>query len=386
MKLIEVVAVYPPYRGGIGTVAAQNAHMTQRVGMDVIVATPMHPTLGNNVTSDEIQDGVRIIRLRPFLSYGNAAIMRGLFSILVQSDIIHLHYPFIGSEWIVVLAGLVHKKKIVVTYHMDLVGKGIFRVIFKIYLLIFLPLIVRTAKHIFVTSMDYAKHSKLKKYLNTKKELFSELPCSVDVDVFLPREKKNCILSRHGITTDSQIILFVGGLDRAHYFKGVSLLIQVCSQLFPIHPNTHLIIVGDGDRRQEYEQQSEKLGITERIHFAGSVSDAELPQYYACADVCTLPSVDSSEAFGIALIEALACGKPVVATDLPGVRSVVRHGVDGLLVAPSNVEELRSALSTLLSDEQLRARMGISARDRVQRCYSTDVVGREFISEITSVV
>ncbi len=384
MKLIEVVAVYPPYRGGIGTVAAQNAHMAQRAGMDVIVATPMHPSFGKDVVSDEMQDGVHIMRLKPFLSYGNAAIMRGLFPILKQSDIIHLHYPFIGSEWIVVLAGLVHKKKIVVTYHMDLVGTGIFRYFFKLYSLIFLPLIVHVARHIFVTSLDYAKHSKLKKYLNTKKEMFSELPCSVDANVFLPGEKMNGILSRHKIAADSRIILFVGGLDRAHYFKGVSLLLEVCSQLFPIHPNVHLIIVGEGDCRKEYERQSRELGIAERTHFAGSVSDAELPQYYACADVCTLPSIDSSEAFGIALIEALACGKPVVATDLPGVRSVVRNGVDGLLVTPSSAEELRSALSTLLSDEQLRARMGIAARDRVQRCYSTDMVGREFISILTS--
>ncbi|MEK7648535.1 MAG: glycosyltransferase family 4 protein [Patescibacteria group bacterium] len=385
MKLIEVVAVYPPYRGGIGTVAQQNARMAAKEGFDVTIATPLYPSLDKKVAAVEFDGGVKVKRLNPSVSYGNAAVMRGLLRPLLQADVIHLHYPCIGNEWLVLLAGYVWRKKIVVTYHHDLVGKGLFRCIFKLYTFLFLPLTLRIARRVFVTSWDYAQQSYLKKYLSKRKQLFSELPCAVDTTIFYPRQKDSSILSRYSIKATDRVVVFVGGLDSAHYFKGVSLLIQVFSKHFSTMNNTHLVIVGDGDCKEEYERQSKLLDCEGNIHFAGSVVSDELPLYYAIADVFVLPSIDSSEAFGIAIIEAQACGKPVITSDLPGVRSVVRHGIDGLHFSPSNPIELGEALYTLLSDEALRMRMSSSARERALQNYSTDAVGKKFVSELQKI-
>ena len=122
-------------------------------------------------------------------------------------------------------------------------------------------------------------------------------------------------------------------------------------------PNSRLIVVGPGSRpRKKYEKWARQKDLPDVV-FAGYVSYAELPRYYKTADVFCAPAT-SRESFGIVLLEAMALGKPIVATDIDGYASVVTHGDEGLLMPPKDSRELARALILVMRDETLRQQMG----------------------------
>ncbi len=116
------------------------------------------------------------------------------------------------------------------------------------------------------------------------------------------------------------------------------------------------------------------------MHFVGTVSDDELVAWYHAADVFVLPSVTPNEAFGLVQLEAHACGLPVVSTNLPsGVPFANAHGVSGLVVEPGDAKGLAAALRRLLTDPELRARLGRQARERVYAEFSLEIMTRRIL-------
>jgi len=149
-------------------------------------------------------------------------------------------------------------------------------------------------------------------------------------------------------------ILFVGRLERR---KGLTYLIKAYQQVKQEIPSSRLIVVGPGTRpRTKYEKWIRRNGLKDVV-FIGFASYAELPRYYKTADVFCAPAT-SRESFGIVLLEAMALGKPVVATNIEGYASVVTHGEEGLLVPPKDSRELAQTLISVMSDETLRQQMG----------------------------
>jgi glycosyltransferase involved in cell wall biosynthesis len=135
-----------------------------------------------------------------------------------------------------------------------------------------------------------------------------------------------------------------------------------------------LLIIGDGDQRENYQEQARRLGIADRTIFAGAIQHENTPPYFRSADVTILPSLPP-ESFGLVLIESLACGTPVIATRLPGVRTVVEDGGDGLLVDPGTPESLAEAMGKILDDEDLRKAMGNNGRAKVEARYGWEKIG-----------
>ena len=170
-------------------------------------------------------------------------------------------------------------------------------------------------------------------------------------------------------------ILFVGRLEKQ---KGLYYLIKAYRWVKKEIPNSRLIIVGPGVRlRRKYEKKviRDKLGD---VIFVGGKSQEELPKYYKTADIFCAPATDL-ESFGIVLLEAMAVGKPIVATNIEGYNSLVTHGVNGLLVPPRDSEALGRALISLLTDESLRREMG--ARGRVKALeYSWERVAQNVLN------
>ena len=109
-------------------------------------------------------------------------------------------------------------------------------------------------------------------------------------------------------------------------------------------------------------------GISDRVVFLGKLSDADLVDHYHACDLFCLPSVEKTEAFGIVQLEAMACGKPVVSTDLPtGVPFVNLHETTGIVVPPKDAEALARAMRSILEDDSLASRFGEAGRRRVRR-------------------
>lgn len=362
MKILEIVCAYPPYRSGMGNVAKKNALFLAQAGHEITVITP----LVDNAVECENDANIIVRRLRPLLLVGNAAVLIQLLWLIRAYDRIHLHYPFIGSNVLAIIACMLWRKRLIATYHMDLVAhSGMRRMFFSLSSGIALPLLARFCRAIIVTSRDYALHSKITPYFKKNAEKFLEIPCSIDSNRFSPpssdtNKKDNTIFS----------ILFVGGMDTAHAFKGIELLLGALKQCSACLGTWECVLVGEGNKRPYYESRSLALGMGKEVRFAGSVSDNELPSYYQRADICVLPSINASEAFGIVLAESLACGTPVIASDLPGVRSVVESGVNGFLVQSGNVQSLADALMRMATDRGKREAMGMRGRKIIEQYYS----------------
>lgn len=366
MKVAHVVCVFPPYKGGMGNSAYNFAKILSSIGHEVTVFTPDY----EGVVVDDKKD-FKIIRLKPFLKIGNAAVLPQLFWRLKGFDIIHLHYPFFGSAEIVFLGKIFSFKKsnLILHYHMDAVGDGIKGFIFNLYRFLFLPLLVEKTKAITCASLDYIKHSHLAKYYKKRSNLFKQTLLGVDLDVFFPRGDK-----RNGA---EKIILFVGGLDRAHYFKGLEKLFKAMKKIksrinFPVRLN----IVGKGDLLPYYRDLAKKMNIESLVIFFDKVENKDLPMFYNNCDVFVLPSINRGEAFGLVLLEAMACAKPVVASGLPGVRGVFKNEEHGLVARPGDAVDLANKIEKIVSNDALVEKMGKAGRELVEKKYTWGEVGK----------
>ena len=139
-----------------------------------------------------------------------------------------------------------------------------------------------------------------------------------------------------------------------------------------------LKIVGDGDLKQKYKDLSRQLKLELQVEFAGKLDDKELIRSLQNSDLLILPSINSNEAFGIVLIEALACGVPVIASDLPGVRKVFENRQEGLLIEPNNTEDLTRKLKFILNNENVRRNMAKSAQKLVKRKYDRKLIKQKY--------
>lgn len=374
MKVAIVTSTFPPYAGGIGNVALFNARELAKIGHEVTVFTPAYKQ-----AKEEIMD-IKVVRIKPLIKHGNAAFVPSLKWMLKGYNIIHLHYPFFGGAEVIWRYKRKFKKqgaKIVLHYHMDVVGKMAMRAIFKFHNTFMLPRIIKMADKVILTSFDYGENSNIAKQLKKNPDKFIEVPNGVDVNNFLPKEKDPALLQKYKINHGEKVVLFVGGLDKAHYFKGVEYLIEAMSWLRQSGYSWRLIIVGEGELKEVYRDLASQFKLHLKTIFAGYVSNDDLPKYYNLADVVVLPSVDKSEAFGLTLIEAMACSKPVVGADLPGVRSVITEKMDGLLVKPRDAKELAARINFFLNDPGTSVEFGKAGRRKVLLKYDWRKIGQQ---------
>lgn len=157
---------------------------------------------------------------------------------------------------------------------------------------------------------------------------------------------------------DGTKLLFVGRLDER---KGFPTAVAAFARLASTRPDLRLVVVGDGPDRAAADALDP--GIRERLTFLGSVANRDLPPIHAACDLYLGTSV-GGESFGIVLVEALAAGLPVVASDIPGYDEVVRDGIDGLLVPPRDPAALAAAAARVLDDAELSASLAAAGRDR----------------------
>jgi glycosyltransferase involved in cell wall biosynthesis len=198
------------------------------------------------------------------------------------------------------------------------------------------------------------------------------VPNGVDTQRFKPSESCESIKRQIGI--DSKLcVLFVGRLIPR---KGLPYLVEAAKQIVKEFSQTMFLIVGDGPLRNHLVSYLEKMNLSGNFVFLGDVSETTLPKLYNCADIFVLPSIQEGQ--GIALLEAQATAKPIVAFNVGGVHEAVMNKETGLLVKPDS-RELAEALLKLLSSWSLREKMGSRGREFVVDNFSWDVCGQKML-------
>ncbi|MBU2575892.1 glycosyltransferase family 4 protein [Patescibacteria group bacterium] len=386
-KVAIITPVFPPYCGGIGSVALNHARILIDKGQDVIVFVPDYGYKHETPSQSPPWQGGEVCLLEPVAKYGNAAYVPQLCSKLRDYHTVILQYPFFGGMRAVYKAKKKYKFKLILNYNMDVVGNRLPArrslgevgkdLIFWYVTKYFLPRIVKHADIVLASSEDYAKHSDLGKYWSDDKK-FKVLPIGVDVSRFKPFEVDEEFKKNLNIKPDEKIVLFVGGLDKAHYFKGVEYLIRAVEHI-KSHSAFKIVIVGRGELQQEYRKLAEKLNVKDKIMFTGGISDNYLVKLYQMAYVTVLPSIDQSESFGIVLAESMACGTPVIASNLPGVRSVFEDGVTGFVSAVRDEKNLAEKISFILNNPEKEVQMRDACVKLVQEKYDWNKIADKFM-------
>jgi glycosyltransferase involved in cell wall biosynthesis len=192
----------------------------------------------------------------------------------------------------------------------------------------------------------------------------SVIPFGVDTEAFKPSLSKR---QRYELE-----ILYSGSL---YPLKGVDYLIRGMADVVKSGLKARLRIVGDGQQKEELIKLTTKLAISRNVVFEGFVPHSMMPQYYRRCDVFCFPSL--GEPFGKAMIEAMACGKPVIATNVGGSTEIIRDGVDGILVPPASPKAMASAIQQMKNEDE-RRKMGQEARAVAVKSFSWDTISSKY--------
>jgi glycosyltransferase involved in cell wall biosynthesis len=222
-----------------------------------------------------------------------------------------------------------------------------------------------------VTISKYSSE-KIVQFYGVDKAKIRIVPNGVDTQRFKPSE--GCETIKRQIGIDSKLcVLFVGRLIPR---KGLTFLVEAAKHIVKEYSQTMFLIVGDGPLKQHLIAHLEKMNLLGNFVFLGDVNESALPALYNCADVFVLPSIQEGQ--GIALLEAQATAKPVVAFDVGGVREAVLDKESGLLMKPDS-NKLADAIIKLLVNWSLREKMGSKGRKFIENNFSWDVCAQKLL-------
>lgn len=357
VRILQVNKLYAPWIGGIETVVQDLAEGLKEFS-DLDCEALVCRERGRSVRSSI--NGVQVTRVASLGRFLSTPVAPRFASQLQQMapgfDIIHVHVPFplaMFCDWRAIRNRGV---RLVIHHHSDIV-----RPVQRMFLDRMGGVerrFMESADRIIVTSEGLLRNSRT---LEPYRDKCQVIPLSIDLTrsrPLLPSEVA-AARSRHCLDSCDRVVLFAG---RLVYYKGLQYLIEAVRDL-----DAQLFIAGDGPLRPALEKQIRELNLAGKVHILGRVTDTELSELYSLADLFVLPSSEPSEAFGIVQLEAMANGLPVVNTNLPsGVPSVSLHGVTGLTVPPADSAALREAISSILSDGDLRKKFASNCRQRVR--------------------
>lgn len=354
MKILHIYKDYYPVLGGIENHIRILAEGAVKRGLEITVLV----TSPTNRTETREVKGVQVIKAGRLAAVASTPVSFKLFSWLrrLKPDITHLHSPYPWGEIAHLMFG--RSRRMVITYHSDIVRqKNLLRLYHP-----FLERVLARADLIIATSPQYVESSP---YLSRVADKCVVIPLGIDLRPLhrARREEVRRLRSKY----NPPLLLFVGVL---RYYKGLEYLIRAMR-----HVNGRLLVVGSGPMAEEWQRLVIKLGLTDRVFFLGQVEGEDLPSFYQACDLLVLPASHRSEAFGTVQIEAMACGKAVISTELgTGTSYVNVHGETGLVVPARDADALTEAIMALLEDDTRRREMGQKGRKRAEKEFSDDVM------------
>lgn len=213
----------------------------------------------------------------------------------------------------------------------------------------------------------------------SKASIFN-IPNCVDTSRFFPttQEEKIRLRNKLEIPLDSIVVIYTGRLVT---YKGLPFLLEVWKDIQGEIGNIKLFLVGTGgldihNCEQDLKKFVKMNFLENSVHFTGNISN--VPDYLKASDIFVFPTED--DALPSSLLEAMACGLPVISTPVGAIKTIIKDGENGLIVAPGNFQQLKEALISLFGNPSLSARLGISASTTVQLQYSSEIVTKKYLS------
>ncbi|HEX5718967.1 MAG TPA: glycosyltransferase family 4 protein [Thermoanaerobaculia bacterium] len=338
MRILEVVVRYPPFVGGVEASVHEVARRLAARGHEVRVICADDPP-----GSPSEVDGVQVVRLPWRFKAANTNLCFGLGEAIRRErpDVIHTHLPTAYFAGRAASAAREMGVPLVLTYHNDVAGEGLKGVVAGIYNRVFLPRLLQSSARIVATN---PRHSP--RLTNPVC-----IPWGVETDRFHPPAEE---------PGPPLTISFLSLLDVHHRYKGLEVLFEALRLL----PEVRLRVGGKGEDLAFYQRRAEELGVANRVEFLGFVED--LNAFYGGCHVFALPSTDIREGFGLVLLEAMACGRPVLTTPIVGMAADIERMEAGVLVPPNDP----GAVAAALRNPGDLPEMGRRARSLVEERYS----------------
>lgn len=360
LKVLHLGRFYPPTGGLEDHVMALLKALNPEIQADNLVAGSISPG------SHALKEGFHVYSVKRWGILASTALAPTfpvrLHRLARDYDIVHLHLP----DPLSVLSALLlpRNKPFVVSWHSDIVRQ-------KFLLRFFQPfmnaLLRRTRAVVAATPGHFSSSTQLKSFPDKNKHI---LTYGANPEEYrqTPEVKQSLAVWKAKLKGRSLVF----ALGRHVYYKGFEYLVQATSSL---PEEAFVIIGGTGPLTDKYRSMAAELNLKDRIEFPGRLSDSDRLALLHLCDVFCMPSVEPAEAFGLVQRDAMFCGKPVVCCDLKnGVNYVNEHGKSGLVVPPRDPVALAEALNRLLSDPNLRKRMGTHGKKRATREFSDDAM------------
>ena len=358
MRVLQLGKFYPPDIGGIENVIFE---ITEGLN-DRDISTDV---LCSNSSNYYIEGKIKNYKVYRTKSYGKIAstsispqMIFKLKEIINYYDVVYVHLPDPMANIALFLADN-RKAKIVVHWHSDIIRQ-------KFLLKFYLPLqrwLLKRADRIIATTPKYICESK---YLKEFIEKTVAIPIGIDRSKLVIN--KNIISTLRSRFKGKKVIFSLG---RFVYYKGFEYLVK--SALY-LQKDFIIIIGGDGELRRNIEKLIRKLQLEDKVILPGKIPVDHLGSYYKVCDIFTLPSITKSEAFGVAIIEAMSFAKPIVATKIKGsgVDWVNKHMETGINVEPKNSKQLAMAFIKLLTDKPLYIKFSQNALYRFNNYFTKE--------------
>ena len=348
VKIAILVALFPPrHLAGIEMVTYNIAMRLSKKNHEVHVIA----TLDEGLPKESIEKDFYVHRIKtskiPILRTALYYI-KSFFAVKkINPDIVHIQTIYLSLSGLLIKKFL-HKPYVVYGHGSDVYLPWRFKNIIS-------KPILKNADAVIALTEDM-KREVQKIY---DREVFV-IPNGIDLERFENLSKED--LRSELEIKEGKIILFVGTLRPV---KGVRYLIEAMKIVTDKNKNKRLFIVGDGEERGYLESLVRNLNIERYVTFVGKVPNEEVPEYMGASDVFVLPSL--SEGFPVTVIEAMASGLPIVATDVRGLSEIIKNGENGFLVKPKNSIEIAEKVLLLLEDDELRRRISRNNKEEVKR-------------------